>query len=219
MTLCIKACQQCSAAILPGAVLDPPALAVTACGWCSGQSQHEHNVIHANYGICVYQGYMPAQVFAIGAATVMAQRPSLDASQLVGSGVINLSRVSKFQPAADGARSGTDAAAAAARDGSGAGSSTAREAGSSAGSGAAETGRIEFAAEHAAVEAAEAAKSAAAQAESREEAAHAGRDAAAAAEPPEWLIRGLTRELQHELGLQLFNYDLLCPVPGAEFES
>jgi hypothetical protein len=26
--------------------------------------------------------------------------------------------------------------------------------------------------------------------------------------------RGLTRELQHELGLQLFNYDLLCPVPG-----
>lgn len=29
-----------------------------------------------------------------------------------------------------------------------------------------------------------------------------------------YVCRGLTRELQHELGLQLFNYDLLCPVPG-----
>ena len=35
-----------------------------------------------------------------------------------------------------------------------------------------------------------------------------------APQPPEWLVRGLTRELQHETGLQLFNYDLIRTTSG-----
>lgn len=187
----------------------------------------------------VLQQYIPhggllTKVFAIGAATVMVQRPSLEADTLTGSGLINLSRVSKFRGSSDGARtSGSPVASAspAAADTMAAANPIAASARRSSDGGMAAgisvPGRIEVAAEHAAAAAAaaaavpgsDAAANGTADSETAADAAHAARDAAAAVEPPEWFIRGLTRELQHELGLQLFDYDLLCPIPGAPPES
>lgn len=142
---------------------------------------------------------VPSQVFAIGAATVMAQRPSLDADALGNSGIVNLSRVSKFRGSPDGSRisdggpaSGQTAAASAA-DGGRSGAAASSPAAESAQPGRIE---VEVAAEHVAAAAAAAAAASAAAAESHPEreanpddAAHAARDAAAAVEPPEWFIR------------------------------
>ena len=212
-------------------------------------------------------------MFAIGAATVMAQRPSLDADSLHGSGIISLSRVSKFRAGPDGSRT-SNSDQSFAQPGAvpaPANADAADSGGGHSSSAAGQPGRIEVAAEHAAAAAAEAAqRDAARESSPGPEAVLAARQAAAAAEPPEWFIRwacnpkanagrlptcswwlqnqadlgqlctpavqmpcfpflnrdvpyhhcfvspprGLTRELQHELGLQLFNYDLLCPVPG-----
>lgn len=201
----------------------------------------------------------------------MAQRPSLDADSLHGSGIINLSRVSKFRAGPDGSRT-SDSNQGFAQPGAvpaPANADAAGSGGSHSNSAAGQPGRIEVAAEHAAAAAAEAAqRDAARESSPGSEAVLAARQAAAAVEPPEWFIRwacppkahagrlptcrwwlqnqaysghlhtaavlfvsansrsalpitalclvlrGLTRELQHELGLQLFNYDLLCPMPG-----
>ena len=141
---------------------------------------------------CERSALCHAQVFAIGAATVMAQRPSLDADSLRGSGIINLSRVSKFMDSPSGSRTSNGAhlgAVPAQRN-------TPADDGSSPAA-SAHLGRIEVAAEHAAVAAAAAAAAVAEAAES-----HAARETspssdsqldarqvAAVMEPPEWFIR------------------------------
>jgi hypothetical protein len=130
------------------------------------------------------------QVFAIGAATVMAQRPSLGADSLQGSGIISLSRVSKFRGGPDGSPASNVArgsappgAAPAQRD------MVAGNGGSPAA--LVPLGRIEVAAEHAAAAAAaEAAGTDAARESSPTvDAQLDARQAAAAMEPPEWFIR------------------------------
>jgi hypothetical protein len=130
-----------------------------------------------------------SQVFAIGAATVMAQRPSLDADSLHGSGIINLSRVSKFR---DGSRT-SNSDQGFAQPGAvpaPANADAANSGGSHSNSAAGQPGRIEVAAEHAAAAAAEAAQRHAPRESSPgSEAVLAAMQAAAAVEPPEWFIR------------------------------
>jgi hypothetical protein len=130
-------------------------------------------------------------VFAIGAATVMAQRPSLDADSLRGSGIINLSRVSKFRGSPDGSCS-TSGDQGSAQPVAGPAAGSVEAAGSSSSSAVADAppGRIEVAAEHAAAAAAEAARRHTARESSpTSDAVLAARQAAAAVEPPEWFIR------------------------------
>jgi hypothetical protein len=122
----------------------------------------------------------------------MAQRPSLDADSLHGSGIINLSRVSKFRAGPDGSRT-SNSDQGFAQPGAvpaPANADAADSGGSHSNSAAGQPGRIEVAAEHAAAAGADAAQRHAARESSPgSEAVLAARQAAATVEPPEWFIR------------------------------
>lgn len=117
----------------------------------------------------------------------MAQRPSLDADSLRGSGIINLSRVSKFRGSPDGSRTSNGGQGSAqpvadhVPDGA-----MAQVTSSSSPAATAEPYGIEVAAEHAVAAEDE---NLAREFSPSLDAVLATRQAAAAVEPPEWFIR------------------------------
>lgn len=163
-----------------------------------------------------------------GASVVAVQRSSLDASETAGDGLIAIPRVSKFPSVASGIcrqqqpphhhhhHHQQQEAALGLGDAPGlqvatehvaepavtlAASGAPPPPAGSAGSGAAD---INPAAEDCAVS------------DPAHPEAARGSAAGGGCGPPGWVVRGLAARLRHSTGLQLFNFDLLCPTtPGA----